>query len=266
MNRKAFTLVELLVVIAIIGILISLLLPAVQAAREAARRMQCSNQLKQLGVAMQIHHDAYGFYPSGGWGWFWVGDPDMGSGESQPGTWTFSLLPYLEMEQIYSMGSGPDPNDPVKREALRSMCEIPVSTFICPSRRACKAYPTNVWSYALVPRNAAFPIETGGKTDYAANTGDLSTVQYDRDPTTKCRLKPTGKERVYRSIPESSSSAVKSLSETSPTVRARPFCWAKNTCDRTITRPEKPQATTGISSTASTATRSAPDMPPGEGR
>ena len=182
MFRKAFTLVELLVVIAIIGILIALLLPAVQAAWEAARRMQCSNQLKQLGLAMQVHHDAQGFYPSGGWGWFWVGDPDMGSGKGQPGTWTFSLLPYMELGQIYSMGSGSDPNDPAKREALRSMCEIPVSAFVCPSRRACKAYPTNSWGYALVTRNAAFPIETGGKTDYAANTGDGSTVQFDRGP------------------------------------------------------------------------------------
>ena len=74
--RRGFTLVELLVVIAIIGILVALLLPAIQAAREEARRIQCVNHLKQLSLGMLTHESGTGHYPTGGWGFAWIGDPD----------------------------------------------------------------------------------------------------------------------------------------------------------------------------------------------
>ena len=91
-SLRAFTLVELLVVIAIIAILIALLLPAVQAAREAARRMQCGNNLKQIGVAMHNYHDAHGALP-------------YGASEIQNnkpgGSWGAFILPYLEQQPAY---------------------------------------------------------------------------------------------------------------------------------------------------------------------
>jgi len=92
-QRGGFTLVELLVVIAIIGILVSLLLPAVQSAREAARRMQCSNNLKQIGLALHNYASANEAFPSGG-----VESPKGGLGHA----WLASILPYLEQGNIYN--------------------------------------------------------------------------------------------------------------------------------------------------------------------
>lgn len=98
MNKKAFTLVELLVVIAVIGILIALLLPAVQAAREAARRTQCKNHLKQLGLALHNHHDTYGFFP--------INQTAAGAGaggacEAGYYSWHARVLPFIEQTPLY---------------------------------------------------------------------------------------------------------------------------------------------------------------------
>src|SRR5437763_2442587 len=105
-RHRGFTLVELLVVIAIIGILVALLLPAVQAAREAARRSQCKNNLKQIGLAAMSHLDTQKHYPTGGWGYRWTGDPDLGFGTNQPGGWLFNLLPWMEEQMVHDMAKG----------------------------------------------------------------------------------------------------------------------------------------------------------------
>ena len=96
-NKRAFTLVELLVVIAIIGILIALLLPAVQAAREAARRISCASNMKQLGVALHNYHAAHGSFPFGGLG---ANNNPMGDPE-WPTIHTY-LLPFLEQVEFGS--------------------------------------------------------------------------------------------------------------------------------------------------------------------
>ncbi len=104
---RGFTLVELLVVITIIGILIALLLPAVQAAREAARKLHCGNNLKQLALGALNHELAHGFFPSAGWGYLWVGDPDRGTGKEQPGCWVYATLPYVEQQALHDLGHRP---------------------------------------------------------------------------------------------------------------------------------------------------------------
>ena len=131
--RRAFTLVELLVVIAIIGVLVALLLPAVQAARESARRTQCSNHLKQIGLAFHNHEDSMLHLPTGGWGWNYVGDPDGGFQENQPGGWTYNILPWIEQNNLREIGLGSP--GPLKPAELARLVGTPIKFYHCPSRR-----------------------------------------------------------------------------------------------------------------------------------
>ena len=171
MKRGGFTLVELLVVIAIIGILIALLLPAVQAAREAARRLQCNNHLKQIGVACMVHENALGHFPTNGWGWYWLGDPDRGTDWHQPGGWMFNTLPYMELEDVHDLQSRKTGS--TRTHAAKIMVETAISTLVCPSRRAAKLYPIGVSD----PRQRLVcftdPLTEGGRSDYGSNGGSL---------------------------------------------------------------------------------------------
>ena len=173
-SLRAFTLVELLVVIAIIGVLVALLLPAVQAAREAARRSQCSNQLRQVALAFQLHHDTHQKFPSGGWGYKWTGDPNRGYGKSQPGSWAYNCLTYMEGGNLRSKGLGVT-NATQLRAALAEVAATPFPTFYCPSRRPVAAYPHigagNPSAFFNIPG-----VNELARSDYAASLGPRLSV------------------------------------------------------------------------------------------
>lgn len=121
---RGFTLVELLVVIAIIGVLVALLLPAVQAAREAARRSQCQNNLKQIGLAVHNYHDTNNYFPPGGVSFgACCGTPTFTG-------WAISILPYLEQQTLYDRYDFKQSNQHANNKFVR---EQSVNSYLCPS-------------------------------------------------------------------------------------------------------------------------------------
>ena len=134
-GHNGFTLIELVMVIAVVAVLIGLLLPAVQKVREAAARVGCANNLKQLALGFQHHHDAHQFFPGGGHGpytpptFLAPGAPAVGA--AQAGGWGFQVLPYVEAEAVWQ-GGGADTIPGCQRTAVGTA--LPV--FFCPSRRA----------------------------------------------------------------------------------------------------------------------------------
>ncbi|MDO4568869.1 MAG: DUF1559 domain-containing protein [Planctomycetia bacterium] len=191
--KKGFTLVELLVVMVIITILVGLLLPALQRVREAARRTTCENNQKQMALACLNHEHNVGSLPSGGWTTFFVGDPDMGLGARQPGSWLFSILPYIEQNDIYMLAADGQPKNITTKqmEGAYTTVTTVIPTFYCASRRSAGLYPcqNGLWR-RRVQNCSAFP-DTGGassapgegaginaagvvdvlKTDYIGNAG-----------------------------------------------------------------------------------------------
>jgi prepilin-type N-terminal cleavage/methylation domain-containing protein/prepilin-type processing-associated H-X9-DG protein len=170
---RGFTLVELLVVIAIIGILISLLLPAVQAAREAARRAQCVNNLKQISLACLNCESAVKTFPASGWVFFTMGHPDAGVGFQQPGGWLYNIMPYTEESVLYKKQQGYTGADLKARVVETAM--TPLSYMYCPSRRPVQTYPmlTFVWGLGTDMNNAVQAIMGTGQ---AMLTWDSSTT------------------------------------------------------------------------------------------
>jgi len=161
MRRRGFTLIELLVVIAIIAILIGLLLPAVQKVREAAARMQCSNNLKQLGIALHSFHDANNGFPAA----YWFGGPP-----TQPfvHVWGTYILPYIEQDNVFRQYSLTahffmPPNNTV--------IQTPIRTFVCPST----PISTPTTDTAAIP-SLGLPAFTAARSDYAPTSGILGSL------------------------------------------------------------------------------------------
>ncbi|MDG2383930.1 MAG: DUF1559 domain-containing protein [Pirellulaceae bacterium] len=180
--RKAFTIVELLIVIAIIGLLTAILMPAINSARESARRTQCVNRLRQLAIAAEHHHSVHQAFPPARL-LARPGDPNQCGGAEA--TWLVRILPYLEEQAVYAEWDLYRPWYEQPAEARNPK----VVGFICPSRRgldralvtrdvpqpgAVKTMRSACGCTFTVPDSEAFETVSGVVTDYAANHGDLS--------------------------------------------------------------------------------------------
>jgi prepilin-type N-terminal cleavage/methylation domain-containing protein len=183
---SGFTLVELLVVIAIIGVLIALLLPAIQAAREAARRTTCINNLKQLSMAAINHESARRILPTGGWGWHWVGDADRGTNRHQPGGWLFNVLPYIEQQTLYEEFADGLRNTITARQkdGARMIVKKSLPVINCPSRRDAAPFDKPADSLFIAYNASDNPPEDNkaSRSDYAVNAGDTAFIESGRGP------------------------------------------------------------------------------------
>lgn len=164
---SGMTIVEVLVAIAMIGLLVALLLPAVQAAREAARRSQCKNHLKELALAAAAHHDVNQFFPSGGWGGGWVGDANRGYGTAQPGGWIYNVLEYVEQRSLHNLDQGLSGAPRIRALVARDKTAIALCN--CPSRRAPDVF-RNAY-YPSVKTDDGYVTPWQARADYAACGG-----------------------------------------------------------------------------------------------
>jgi hypothetical protein len=131
---------------------------------------------------MILHEKHHRFFPTSGWGWNWVGDPDRGYRERQPGGWIYNILPFIEQTALHDMGLGKADGDASAKADAAAMTAIPLAIMNCPSRRRAIAYPLtyggghNANNADSVPRVA--------RNDYAANAGDAQCSESNSGPST----------------------------------------------------------------------------------
>jgi prepilin-type N-terminal cleavage/methylation domain-containing protein len=192
-RRHGFTLIELLVVIAIIAILIGLLLPAIQKVREAAARMKCSNNLKQIGLAAQSYHDSNGHLPPG------IGyHPTATNGAF--GSYFFHLLPYVEQDNLYRSALGsvpfPPPDGPtaVYYPGNNKVYSQPVRIFLCPSD------PSVEPGGGVTVAGFSFGASCYGSNALVVAQNDITTLPF--------KTNPQGKTRILADIPDGTSNTI----------------------------------------------------------
>lgn len=225
-NRCAFTLIELLVVIAIIGVLIGLLLPAVQKVREAANRTKCASNLKQIGLALHNYHDAYDLFPVG------LGFVNQASSCSG-GTggrffWTFEILPYLEQHNLGKMIVQPySPQGVPAGSSTEQALQTTIAVYLCPSDPHVPLYSNSPWNhnnftrsnysgcfsphgFVLEPEanlNCAMQMGVNGGQATTANPTVISTAPYTTKPG-RSLFNFYGKQRGVKDIQDGTSSSI----------------------------------------------------------
>jgi type II secretory pathway pseudopilin PulG len=166
-RRRGATFPEVLVVLSVIGMLVSLLGPAVQAARERARQTQCRNNLRQIGIAVQNHESQFGQIVSCGWNMRWIGEPSRGFGPNQPGGWVYNLLPLIDRADLLTLGISSDPAERLQQQQTLLRTSIPLLR--CPTRgTAVLSPPGQEERHRLI--NSVWPSEVA-KADYAVSAG-----------------------------------------------------------------------------------------------
>ncbi len=225
-RQTAFTLVELLVVIAIIGVLVALLLPAVQAAREAARRTQCVNQLRQMGLALLNHESATGEFPTGGTEPWHNEGPDEVSYSKGYG-WMVQILPYVENANLQNISKGYGAGDLQRDLEVRS---TPVSLYFCPSKRGQVVRFTQSGSAEDCTQGCALNDYAGATPANVLNLERLTNVWFWQGVTHGDVVK--GAERRFRAPGNSEVYNVDYRGVIARTVMSRP-CKVKDITDGT---------------------------------
>lgn len=169
-KKHGFSLIDVLVVISLFGILFSLTIPALQTARETSRRTDCKNHLRQLSQAALHHKTQHGFFPTAGWGYQWMGDPDRGYSRRQPGGWQYNILPYIEETTLHELGRGLPETE--KRRLGQERSSAVIASFQCPSRGRSESFElATLTSFQNIDRP-----EIAGRCDYAGNAGSQEFV------------------------------------------------------------------------------------------